>query len=128
MYTFCGSVCKFATGTFYYRQGVLSVYFVSIVLFSQQCSCVAIATTKILKHHVWFCIPILACLSKSEIDVVWRKILTQIFSHFCFKEFIHNQRKINNNEDFPRQFLTDIFNRIRLALEWQIVNVIVKAL
>ena len=31
------------------------------------------------------------------------------------QEFIHNQRKINNGEDFPRQFLTDIFNRIRLA-------------
>ena len=37
---------------------------------------------------------------------------------FCIpvhQEFIHNQRKINNGEDFPRQFLTDIFNRIRLA-------------
>ena len=31
------------------------------------------------------------------------------------QDFIHNQRKINNGEDFPRQFLTDIFNRIRLT-------------
>ena len=35
----------------------------------------------------------------------------------CLKqEFIHNQRKINNGEDFPRHYLTDIFNRIRYCI------------
>ena len=48
------------------------------------------------------------------------KVLTVniVYVFFCIpvhQEFIHNQRKINNGEDFPRQFLTDIFNRIRLA-------------
>ncbi|CAI8046654.1 Golgi-specific brefeldin A-resistance guanine nucleotide exchange factor 1 [Geodia barretti] len=38
---------------------------------------------------------------------------TQVKKRMSLEEFIHNQRKINNGEDFPRQFLTDIFNRIR---------------
>ena len=40
--------------------------------------------------------------------------LHNILYWYCVvQEFIHNQRKINNGENFPHQFLTDIFNRIR---------------
>lgn len=39
--------------------------------------------------------------------------LLPVYAVLYSQEFIHNQRKINNGEDFPRQFLTDIFNRIR---------------
>jgi brefeldin A-resistance guanine nucleotide exchange factor 1 len=42
---------------------------------------------------------------------------SQVKKRMSLEEFIHNQRKINNGEDFPRQFLTDIFNRIRSSFK-----------